>query len=520
MKALQLFTSFLLCIQAALACNGGVASGTLNPTAVFQTVNTQNGRYYAVNVTQCNQYEFTFCTGGAASAMDSQLTLLDNTGVTEIVYADDVCGTNASITWTATFTGTVRILVSRFNCNHDLTSNVTLAYRMTASVGGYCLGGNALNTVISGQNCIQLTAEVNDQTGCAWNSSMINFSNAFNLSLNYYFGNNINGADGTTFTFQPNPGACGTPGGQLGAGGIPNSLVVEFDTYDNDFPAHIFDMSQDHVAVEIDGNLLGPGAPYCGPTPALASGGNLDDGNLHAITINWDPGTQNLQIYVDGSLRLTCNGNFVTSVFGGDNTVYWGATAATGGLNNQQYFCPATVLLPVELTHFYSTCNDFVEQVNWIAENEVNVSHYILEATQNGEIFVPVSTMKALGTQGAPRPYHFQVKENWPVQMYYRLTMVDQDGNIKHTELIAAKTCRPVTESLMKTYAVQDGQVIVHLNQENCAYRLWDVSGKLISEKQDISGNEAHLQAPAEGMYILHLSDKNGSEETHRIYIH
>lgn len=106
------------------------------------------------------------------------------------------------------------------------------------------------------------------------------------------------------------------------------------------------------------------------------------------------------------------------------------------------------------------------------------------------------------------------------VTLAYRMTMVDQDGNIKHTELIAAKTCRPVTESLMKTYAVHDGQVIVHLNQENCAYRLWDVSGKLISEKQDISGNEAHLQAPAEGMYILHLSDKNGSEETHRIYIH
>ncbi len=272
MKLKLLLFVFLCNASFVLACTGGTSAGTLTPTSVFQTIATKNGRYYTVNVTLCTVYEFTFCSGGGACAFDSQLTILDAAGTTQILYADDVCGTNAALTWTSNITGTIRILVSKYNCNHDLSSDATLAYKMTPKTGNYCLNGNASYQTIGGQSCIQLTPETNNQNGCAWSDQAINFNNTFNLSLNYYFGNNINGADGTTFTFQPNPGACGTNGGQLGAGNIPNSLVIEFDTYDNDNPAHVYDMAADHIAVEIDGNLQGPGAPYCGPVSALPGG--------------------------------------------------------------------------------------------------------------------------------------------------------------------------------------------------------------------------------------------------------
>ena len=158
-------TIFLLLSIKSLACTGGTASGSLTPTAAYQTIATQNGRYYTVAVNKCDVYEFTFCAGGGASGVDTQLTILDATGATEILYADDVCGTNASLTYTAGFTGTIRILVSRYNCNHDLTSNVTLAYRVTSNGGSYCLGGNASYQTIGGQSCIQLTPETNNQTG-------------------------------------------------------------------------------------------------------------------------------------------------------------------------------------------------------------------------------------------------------------------------------------------------------------------------------------------------------------------
>jgi hypothetical protein len=504
------------------ACTGGTASGTLTPTAAYQTLSTQNGRYYIVNVVQCNQYEFTFCAGGGASGIDTQLTLLNSTGGTEIVYSDDVCGTNASINWTASFTGTIRILISKYNCVHDLTSTVTLAYKMVANTGSYCLNGNASYQTIGGQSCIQLTPETNDQTGCAWNNTVIDFNQPFNLSLNYYFGNNINGADGTTFTFQPNPVGCGTAGGQLGAGGIPNSLVIEFDTYDNDNPAHVFDLLADHIAIETDGNLLGPAAPYCGPTPAFASSANLDDGVVHTIMISWDPSTYNLKIYVDGNLRLTCNGDFVNTVFGGDNTVYWGATAATGGLNNQQYFCPSTVVLPVELSMFKTNCEGEFNRIFWRAETESRLDHYSIEYTTDGQLFSPLQTIQASGNSEVPIEYTIVDQHKWDKQVYYRLTSVDLDGALEYSELIAAFNCSMDSKKLITHFNSKDGIISIHFTDKTIYYQLFDLNGKAITEtlsSNDESENQL-ITTISNGIYLLKAWDKEEKIiENHRILV-
>ena len=70
MKQLQLVLFCLFSCVESYACNGGTFSGTLSPNAAYQTVATQNGRYYTVNVMNCTQYEFTFCAGGASSGFD------------------------------------------------------------------------------------------------------------------------------------------------------------------------------------------------------------------------------------------------------------------------------------------------------------------------------------------------------------------------------------------------------------------------------------------------------------------
>ncbi len=65
-----------------------------------------------------------------------------------------------------------------------------------------------------------------------------------------------------------------------------------------------------------------------------------------------------MKVYFDNALRLSCTHDFVATVFAGQNKMYWGATAATGGLNNQQYFCPQTVvILGASLQQFDVTCH-------------------------------------------------------------------------------------------------------------------------------------------------------------------
>lgn len=518
---LLLFTLSLFPCVWSYCCTGGTSAGTLTPTAAYQTISTLNGQYYTVSVNKCDVYEFSFCNGGGTSGYDTQLTILDATGATQILYADDICGSNASLTYTAGFTGTIRVLISKYNCVHDMTSSGTLAYKVTANVGGYCLGGNASYQTIGGQSCIQLTPETNAQTGCAWNNTVIDFNQPFNLTLNYYFGNNINGADGTTFTFQPNPAACGTAGAQLGAGGIANSLIIEFDTYDNDNPTHLYDMLYDHIAVEIDGNLQGPGAPYCGPVSAFASNANLDDGVVHQITINWVPGTTTLSVYVDGALRLSCVGNFISTVFGGDPTVYWGATAATGGLNNQQYFCPNTVVLPVELSKFNAYCEGDVERIYWVSESEHRLSTYTLEYTIDGMLYYPLSTQAAVGESQNQQTYSYVNSQIRKEDYYYRLKMTDEDGSIKYSDLIKSNNCGYKPTTLVDAITNIDGGVHLKLNEKHLQFQLLDVNGKAITDVIENGENtDVNLYFDVQqAMYLVRVfNTRNNTIEIHKFF--
>jgi hypothetical protein len=574
-------------------CSGGTLSGTLIPTAGYQTVSVTNGNYYNVNVSCGSSYNFTFCSNGGSASWDTQITILDNAGVTTLAYNDDNCGLQSNVSYTATSTGTIRVLISLYSCNNAGGNTGTMAYNativpispsftisatsctqatstITGSTGGtfsfnpvpsdgatinattgvisngvpgasytvqytvcgntathsvtlqnsncWELNGNAQWITVGGQNCIQLTAEVNNQTGCSWDENVINFNSDFTLSLDYYFGNNINGADGTTFTFQPNPGACGTAGGQLGAGGIANSLVIEFDTYDNDFPTHAVDISPDHIAVEVDGNLLNS-THLCGPIAALPSSASIDDGFVHSVDIDWNATTKVMTIFFDGNLRLTCNYDFVTNVFGGDNTVYWGATAATGGLNNQQYFCPQTVtVLPAELISFTNECEQEVSYLKWSTASEDRVDYFEIESTTNGFVFQTLGKIKAAGTSTELLNYSLQL-EPTTVKRYFRIKTVDIDGKEELSDLISEKACGSAKP--IENYRFENN--VLEFSNDNAFlhFELQTAAGQKVNFTEHFSGSMTEIQTNqlAGGIYFLTIyNSQTGEKQMVRVY--
>ena len=299
----------------------------------------------------------------------------------------------------------------------------------------YCLYGDAVLYTPSGHtaadNCAQMTAEANDQNGCIWATNQIDFSSDFDYSLSMYFGDNGNGADGCTFTFQnEGPDVCGQTGGQLGAGGITDALVIEFDTYDNDNPTHNYDMLEDHIAVNINGDLQNSSGPLCGPIEAKSSGGNIDDGNEYTIRVVWDASSNTLDIYFDGVLRLSCSHDFVTNVFGGDPTVYWGFTGATGGLNNQQWFCPGTLpVLAVDIAYFNVECDGENNKISW-SSSEEKEAKYIIERSLNGYLYEAIKTVESAENK------HFIIyDEDAPNNAMYRIKQYKEDGKPVYSQV-------------------------------------------------------------------------------------
>jgi hypothetical protein len=309
----------------------------------------------------------------------------------------------------------------------------------TTSNSSYCFYGNTTDYPAAGANCAQLTPNVLNQNGCAWNRSQVSFASAFDYSVNMYFGAAAGGADGCSFVFQNSPSGisqCGTTGGQLGAGGISNAVVIEFDTYDNDFPAHVYDMSVDHTAIEVDGNMMGPGAPLCGPVQADPLDGLLADGLTHLLRVTWNPATQQICVYVDGSQRLCCNYDFVNNVFGGNPNVYWGFTASTGLLANQQYFCPITLPLPVELADFSLGCDNGRARLDWYTLSETSNARFNVEKSKDGINYIPVAEIQGAGNSNEWMHYSWTEPQEYDNTVYYRLSQTDFDGQ---TEILAVK---------------------------------------------------------------------------------
>lgn len=120
-------------------CLGQWPPGTSSTTSsALSTVSTCmfGGDYAVFNVTAGETYTWTTC---GSTAFDTQLTLYGGAapgcqGVS-LAYNDDDCGLQSTITWTATFTGTVNVLVSQWNCQSNITC-IPLLWACTSCGGG------------------------------------------------------------------------------------------------------------------------------------------------------------------------------------------------------------------------------------------------------------------------------------------------------------------------------------------------------------------------------------------------
>lgn len=209
----------------------------------------------------------------------------------------------------------------------------------------YVTNGTAVSL---GNDCYRLTTATTSESGNVLSSSPIDLSLPFELYAILNFGNvDVDGADGITFIFANNNTFVGTPAQNLGYGSISPSFAVEIDTWDNGVDVN--DPVEDHIGIQQNGDVI-HGSSNTLVSPIEIS--NVEDGEDHCVHVSWDPATQFFALTLDNT-TITYTGD-IAAIFGGNTSVYYGFTSATGGFFNEHTVCftanPAPIIPMEDLT--------------------------------------------------------------------------------------------------------------------------------------------------------------------------
>ena len=225
-----------------------------------------------------------------------------------------------------------------------LLKTVVLIFGLLLSTGSWAqlvpsYVGSAYST---GGDCYVITPNLQQQAGAAWYNNPIDLNQDFDIVFNGFFGSTDAGADGMAFVLKTTSASViGLPGEGLGYQQLPEtpSLAVEFDTYQNS-GATINDPFYDHIALHKNGNTnhSSPNS-LTGYVQASATSTNIEDNVEHEVKIKWRAAEQRFIVIFDCNERINYTGDIINTVFGGTSTVYFGFTASTGNLTNQQSVC-------------------------------------------------------------------------------------------------------------------------------------------------------------------------------------
>jgi len=268
----------------------------------------------------------------------------------------------------------------KFGWNKVLLLGILLQFNFIGYTQTYQVNGDAVDF---GNGLVRLTSSTPAkgagvwQTASAWSTTQHDLTKPFDMTFNLFFGceSGPNGGDGITFTFQ-NKGlnALGAGGGFLGIGGnasesIIPAISIEFDTYDASAFGATNEIPDDHIAVDINGDVNGTTNTFQGingvtTVQPVNNGRDLEScaqnaNDYYTIRIVWDPSAHTLQLYEEGVLTMTYTNDLVTNLFGGNSNVYWGFTAATGSASNEQWIAPEGTLIPWQCTSTTSCCVPF-----------------------------------------------------------------------------------------------------------------------------------------------------------------
>lgn len=167
-------------------------------------------------------------------------------------------------------------------------------------------------------------------------------------------------------------------------------------------------------------------------------------------------------------------------------------------LNDLDFGISYIAALPVELIDFNANIVDDVVQLNWLTASEYNNKQFEVEASQDGQVFHKIGTVKGSGSSSKEQRYSFKDQQASRGTSYYRLKQIDFDGQFEYSKIISVNF-KASAGHIGNIYPNPSKSGLVSLNYfaghgEEVMITVFDINGKLIiKQKQEILNNKNHL---------------------------
>lgn len=187
---------------------------------------------------------------------------------------------------------------------------------------------------------------------------------------------------------------------------------------------------------------------------------------------------------------------------------------ADNGSTGQELFSldlsTITLPLPVELLDFSAVpAKDQMVSLNWTTATELNNDRFIVERSQNGTEFLPIASVKGVGTTMQAQQYTHQDTQPFEGKNYYRLRQVDMDGTENYSLIVEISVTSGTQFTAQWDQQNQTIQGWISGASTARGIQLIDIQGKeILSEELEQDSDRFSISLPGitPGLYFLQLS--------------
>lgn len=158
-----------------------------------------------------------------------------------------------------------------------------------------------------------------------------------------------------------------------------------------------------------------------------------------------------------------------------------------------------------------------IAELKWQTTNEVNTAKFIVERSTNNKDFRSVGLLAAAGNSAIDKFYQYTDEGGLNGINYYRLKMIDKDGDFSYSKVIEVKLGYLPYNIRLYPNPVQN---VLHLetkdNNENTIYNISDVKGRVVKygnlTMESGSISTINIQQLPAGNYTLTIDSKSRNQ--------